>query len=240
MVDEAEVRRGNPSANVVWGNKPTVLVGDFMLAKALGLIQQCGNLELIKAVTDASAKLAEGQVLEVMSKNRMIDVSEETCFSIIEFKTASLLESCGRIGGILSGSKNGSVDALSSYGLNIGMAFQLIDDALDYSSTEEVFGKQVGQDLLEGKMTLPLFYSIEKASNDEKNSLTKILEKDELNEEEIIKLRELVVKYDGVEVTKDVARKYVDNAKTSINPIPTNEYKNSLNLLADFVVERVS
>ena len=240
VVDEAEVRRGNVSANVIWGNKPTVLVGDFMLAKALGLIQECGSPELIKAVTDASAKLAEGQVLEVMSKSRMIDVSEETCFSIIEFKTASLLESCGRIGGILAGSANGSVDALSRYGLNIGMAFQLIDDALDYSSTQEVFGKQVGQDLLEGKMTLPLLYSFEKASNDEKSRLEEILEKEELNEDEITRLRELVDKYDGVGATRDVAREYVDSAKSSINNIPANEYKDSLNSLADFVVNRVS
>jgi len=240
VVDEAEMRRGMVSSNVVWGNKPTVLVGDFMLAKALGLIQSCGNLELIKAVTDASAKLAEGQVLEVMSKNRMIDVSEEICFSIIEFKTASLLESCGKIGGILAGSKNGSINALSNYGLNIGVAFQLVDDALDYSSTEEVFGKRVGQDLLEGKMTLPLLYSMRKATGSEKNRLGKLLEKDELNESEIGKLRNLVKKYNGVEATKDVARVYVDNAKSSINRIPGNEYKDSLYYLADFVVDRVS
>ena len=240
VVDEAEMRRGKTSSNIVWGNKPTVLVGDFMLAKALGLIQSCGNLELIKAVTDASAKLAEGQVLEVMSKNRMIDISEETCFSIIEFKTASLLESCGKIGGILAGSKNGSIKALSGYGLNIGMAFQLVDDALDYSSTEEVFGKQVGQDLLEGKMTLPLLYSMQKATRAEKSRYGKLLEKEELNEKEIVKLRNLVEKYDGVEVTKGVAREYVDNAKSSINRIPGNEYKESLYSLADFVVERVN
>lgn len=99
VVDEAEMRRGKASSNIVWKNKPTVLVGDFMLSKALGLIQSCGNLELIKAVTDASAKLAEGQVLEVMSESKMIDVSEENCFSIIELKTAALIESCGKIGG---------------------------------------------------------------------------------------------------------------------------------------------
>lgn len=240
VVDEAEVRRGKTSSNVVWGNKPTVLVGDFMLAKALGLIQECGSLELIKAVTDASAKLAEGQVLEVMSGKNMIDITEEICFDIMEFKTASLIESCGKIGGILAGSENGYVTALSKYGLNIGLAFQLIDDALDYSSTEDVFGKQVGQDILEGKMTLPLFYSIEKASGDEKSELKAILEKDELEDNEVELLRGVVEKYNGVEATKDVARKYVGIAKESIVNIPSNKYKDSLNHLADFVVDRIN
>ncbi|MGH7886211.1 MAG: polyprenyl synthetase family protein, partial [Thermodesulfobacteriota bacterium] len=144
VVDEATLRRGKPSSNVVWGNKPTVLVGDFMLARALNLLQRCGSLELIKAVTHASAKLAEGQVLEVMSSKNMTDVTEEICFSIIDHKTASLIESCSKVGALLAESKNGAVKALSNYGQNIGIAFQLIDDALDYTSSEKEFGKQVG------------------------------------------------------------------------------------------------
>ena len=240
VVDDAEVRRGKTSSNLEFGNKPTVLVGDFMLAKALGLIQECGNLELIKAVTDASAKLAEGQVLEVMSGKNMIEITEEICFAIMEFKTASLIESCGKIGGILAGSENGNVKALSDYGLHIGLAFQLIDDALDYSSTEEVFGKQVGQDILEGKMTLPLFYSIEKASDNEKEEIKIILDKEEFEETEVDHLRGIVDKYNGVETTKDVARKYITSAKNSINKIPSNQYKDSLSSLADFVVDRIN
>jgi len=240
VVDDAEVRRGKTSSNLAWGNKPTVLVGDFMLAKALGLIQECGNLELIKAVTDASAKLAEGQVLEVMSGKNMAEITEKICFAIMEFKTASLIESCGKIGGILAGTENGNIKGLSDYGLHIGLAFQLIDDALDYSSTEEVFGKQVGQDILEGKMTLPLFYSIEKASDNEKSEIKIILDKEELEDNEVEHLRNIVKKYDGVEITKDVARKYVASAKDSLNEIPSNNYKNSLSSLADFVVDRIN
>ena len=238
VVDDAEVRRGNTSSNVVWGNKPTVLVGDFMLAKALGLIQSCGNLELIKAVTDASAKLAEGQVLEVMSGNSMIETTEDICFSIIEFKTASLIESCGQIGALLSNSENGTKDALGNFGLNIGMAFQLIDDALDYSSTEEQFGKQVGQDLLEGKMTLPLYYSLSKAPADVKPEFANLLEKEELDDAEINKLRNFVSDFEGVEETKKVAKDYIDKAKNSLKSLPNNQYNKSLNLLADFVIER--
>lgn len=240
VVDDAEVRRGKTSSNLEFGNKPTVLVGDFMLAKALALIQQCGNLELIKAVTDASAKLAEGQVLEVMSGKNMVEITEEICFAIMEFKTASLIESCGKIGGILAGSENGNVKGLSDYGLHIGLAFQLIDDALDYSSTEDVFGKQVGQDILEGKMTLPLFYSIDKATGDEKEEIKIILDKEIPEDDEVDHLRNIVEKYNGVEITKDVARKYVASAKDSISHIPSNQYKDSLGHLADFVVDRIN
>ena len=240
VVDDAEVRRGKTSSNLEFGNKPTVLVGDFMLAKALALIQQCGNLELIKAVTDASAKLAEGQVLEVMSGKNMVEITEEICFAIMEFKTASLIESCGKIGGILAGSENGNVKGLSDYGLHIGLAFQLIDDALDYSSTEDVFGKQVGQDILEGKMTLPLFYSIDKATGDEKEEIKIILDKEIPEDNEVDHLRNIVEKYNGVEITKDVARKYVASAKDSISHIPSNQYKDSLGHLADFVVDRIN
>ena len=120
------------------------------------------------------------------------------------------------------------------------MALQLIDDALDYSSTEEVFGKQVGQDILEGKMTLPLFYSVEKASASEKEELKIILDKEELEDNEVEHLRNIVKKYDGVEATKDVARKYVASAKDSLNEIPSNQYKDSLSSLADFVVDRIN
>lgn len=238
VVDDAGIRRGKPSSNVVWGNKPTVLVGDFMLARALGLIQSCGNLELIKAVTDASAKLAEGQVLEVMSGSSMTEITEDTCFAIIEYKTASLIESCGRIGALLANGRNGEAKALAGYGLNIGIAFQLIDDALDYSSTVEKFGKQVGQDLMEKKMTLPLLYSLNRAPSEMRAEFREILEKDEFDEQELMKVRDIVSEFQGVEQTREIAKQYIRKAKEVIEPIPVNPYKDSLGLLADYVIER--
>lgn len=238
VVDEATLRRGKTSSNVAWGNKPTVLVGDFMLAKALSLLQSCGNLELIKAVTDASAKLAEGQVLEVMSGKNMVDVSEEICFSIIDHKTASLIESCGKVGAMLANTGNGSIKALSGYGQNIGIAFQLIDDALDYTSSEKEFGKQVGHDLIEGKMTLPLFYSLEKAPESIQKNARAILEKDNFDNSEVEELRGIVDKFNGVEITYNVASDFISKAKSSLKVIPENSYKDSLNRLADYVVDR--
>ena len=239
VVDEAKLRRGKPSSNIVWGNKATVLVGDFMLAKALSLIQACGDLELIKAVTDAAAKLAEGQVLEVMNVNNMLEINEEVCFGIIENKTASLLESCGTVGAILADVDDGLRRSVGQYGFNIGVAFQLTDDALDYSSTEQEFGKGVGQDLIEGKMTLPLYYSIQKATSSEQTKINKILSDDTVfTEDELSFVRGIVDRYKGVQITNDMAESFVEKAKSSISSLPDSGYKTSLDSLAEYIVER--
>jgi octaprenyl-diphosphate synthase len=238
VVDDANLRRGKTASNVIWGNEASVLVGDFMLARALGLIQSCGNLELIKVVTDAAAKMAEGQVIEIMSEKKMIEVSEKVCFDIIENKTASLIESCGRVGAILAGAPDGVKDALGEYGLNLGIAFQLIDDALDYSANEEEFGKAVGQDLSERKMTLPLVFALKRASNREKSQVIDILQNDGLKKDELFFVLSLIEKYEGIERTKTVGRKFADKAKSAISGLQLNPCKQSLDLLADYVVER--
>ncbi|HML94362.1 MAG TPA: polyprenyl synthetase family protein [Thermodesulfobacteriota bacterium] len=241
VVDEANLRRGRPASNVVWGNKATVLVGDFMLARSLGLIQACGSLELIKAVTDAAARLAEGQVLEVMSASNMLEVSEEVCFGIIENKTASLIESCGRVGAVLAGADEGAKSALSAYGFDIGVAFQLVDDALDYSSTEKEFGKGVGQDLVEGKMTLPLLYSLGQSTEAEREKADAILsDGDGFSDEDLAFVRGLVDKYRGVDRTIDAAKDFIHKARTAASALPENGYKKSLLMLADYVAERKS
>jgi octaprenyl-diphosphate synthase len=237
VIDDASLRRGQTAANVIWGNKASILVGDFILARALSLIYSCGNLELVKAVTDAAAKLAEGQVIEVMSTKEMIEMSEEVCFSIIENKTASLIESCGRVGAILAGAPEETKNALGSYGLNLGIAFQLTDDALDYSATEE-FGKEVGQDLKEGKMTLPLIYALRSAPRREKSEVLKILQSDGFKKEKVDLVLDFVEKYKGVEKTKERATEFAGNAKQAISNLPLNACKRSLDLLADYVVER--
>jgi octaprenyl-diphosphate synthase len=238
VVDDATLRRGKTASNVIWGNEASVLVGDFMLARALGLIQSCGNLELIKAVTDAAAKMAEGQVIEIMSEKKMIEVSEKVCFDVIENKTASLIESCGRVGAILAGAPEDVKGMLGEYGLNLGIAFQLIDDALDYSAAEKEFGKAVGQDLIEGKMTLPIVYALKGASNREKSQVAEILQNDGSKREELDFVFSLVDKYKGVEKTKIAAKEFADKAKEAILDLPANTCKRSLDLLADYVVER--
>jgi len=177
-------------------------------------------------------------VLEVMSANSMVEVSEDICFGIIENKTASLIESCGTVGAILAGAEDSLKHSVGQYGLNIGIAFQLIDDALDYSSSEEEFGKGVGQDLVEGKMTLPLFYSLEEASAPEKTKVNDILVREDFEDDELDFIRDIVERYKGVEKTKVIAKDYIQKARESLSPVPENIYKNSLSKLADFVAER--
>jgi octaprenyl-diphosphate synthase len=238
VVDEADMRRGKKASNVVWGSKASVLVGDFMLARALGLLSSTGSLEVIKTVTDAAAKLAEGQVFEVMVAKNMIEVSEEVCFDIIENKTASLIESCGKVGAILADVNGDTKEALGDYGFNLGIAFQLTDDALDYSANEEEFGKKIGQDLNEGKMTLPLVYALREASAREKSIVMDILQNDGFKKEESDFIMGIVEKYNGVQQTRAVAKEFADKAKRVISSLPQNTFKKSLDLLADHVVER--
>lgn len=239
VVDQAEFRRGNASSNMVWGNKPTVLVGDFMLARGLELIYSCGSLELLRVVSRASSRLAEGHVLEIMSERKMVEISEDFCFSVIDHKTAALIECSTETGALLANTSNGAVKALSHYGHNIGIAFQLIDDALDYCSEENKFGKKTGQDLAERKMTLPLYYSIENAPEHVRRNVIETLDKEEdLDSSEIAEISQLVARYRGVDLTRQRAKEFVVEAKKSLDEIPQNDYRESLGRLADYVAER--
>jgi len=238
VVDDANLRRGRISSNRMWGNKASVLVGDFMLARALELIQSCGNLELIKVVTNAAANLAEGQVLEVMSGLNMMEVSEEVCFGIIENKTASLIESCGKVGAILAGATQEVKDTIGVFCFNLGVAFQLVDDALDYSAEEKEIGKEVGHDLYEKKMTLPLVYAIRDANRREKSKVMNLLQNDNLTNEDLPIILDVVNKYNGVRKTKNAAKNFANKAKKAILGLPDNDYRRSLDLLADYVIER--
>ncbi len=239
VVDQAEFRRGNASSNMVWGNKPTVLVGDFMLARGLELIYSCGSLELLRVVSRASSRLAEGHVLEIMSERKMVEISEDFCFSVIDHKTAALIECSTETGALLANTSNGTVNALSDYGHNIGIAFQLIDDALDYCSEENKFGKKTGQDLAERKMTLPLYYSIETAPEDVRRRVIETLDKEEnLDSSEIAEIADIVDCYRGVDLTRQRAKEFVTNAKKSLDAIVESNYKKRLYQLADYVADR--
>jgi len=219
VVDDASLRRGKTAAKVVWGNDASVLVGDFLLAKALNLINSCGDIALIDSVTRAAERLAEGQVLEVMTSNKLIDYTEALCFNIIEYKTASLIESCGEVGAILAGASSGVRKALGNYGKNLGIAFQIMDDALDYSADEQEFGKTVGQDLQERKITLPLMYALNRARDNEKKRVLRALESDgEMNAEDFRFVFELVGRYGGVIECIKAASDYAEKAKSSNEP----------------------
>ncbi len=241
VVDNGKLRRGNPSSNEVWGNAPTVLVGDFMLAQSINLVQECGSIELVGVVTKAASRLAEGHILEIMSERKMIETSEDACLSIIDHKTAALIECSVETGALLANVSDSLVRTLSLYGHNVGMAFQLIDDALDYCPEENGVGKKTGQDLAERKMTLPLFYSMEKAPEHTRRRIVSTLDREEeLNSSELAEITEIVSRYGGVELTRRRAKEFTVYAKKLLEPVAESEYKKSLNHLADYVVDRDS
>ena len=238
VVDEAELRRGVRSANVVWGNHASVLVGDFLLARALSLMNRCGDTDIIASITRAAGRLAEGQVLEAMSSKRLLPPTEEMCLRIIEYKTASLLESCGEVGAILANASPRSREAVTAYSRNVGFAFQIIDDALDYGADEAEFGKRLGQDIREGKITLPLLYTMERATEEERSRVMDIMGNGVQDEEQTRVVFEMVRQYGGTEICTEVAGRYAEAAKSALETIEDNPFKESLLELADFIVRR--
>ena len=235
VVDGAELRRGRESCNTVWGNKCAVVVGDALVSRAFQLIVSCGgDMSLTKVYSNAVAKVAEGQMIEVMGKKKMMEMNENTCMGIITKKTASLIECCAVMGAILA---REDTEALAGYGLNLGIAFQLADDALDYCSTTDRLGKDAGLDIESAKMTIPLLKSLSRASAGVQADFERKL-RAAPKDEDISLIRRFVADYGGAEETLEAAKSYVMRAKESISFFPFGEYKKSLLMLADFAAER--
>ncbi len=242
VVDNASMRRGAQSSNGIWGNQCSVITGDVFLIRALDLILSCGNISLARIYTAAARRVIEGEMMEIMGKKKMMDMDENTCMRIIREKTASLIECCAVMGGVLAGEENGRTEALGGYGLNLGIAFQLADDALDYCSSTVMTGKDSGIDIEGAKMTIPLLKSISNAPPKVRADFEKRLRAfgkngtDETAETGLVK--QFVADYRGAEDTFKAAKSYVYKAKKSISSFPNGDYKRSLLELADFAAER--
>jgi len=230
IVDEAETRRGKPAAHKIFGNAVSVLTGDYMYATALYLYSQHGNGEMIKRVSQAVRMMAEGQVLELKKVGELID--EETYFEIIDGKTSALFAAAAAVGALASGRLD--ADAFWRFGLHLGRAFQLIDDALDYDGDAQKVGKPVGQDLKEGKTTYPLLSVLDKL---DRQKVREVLLGN--SDGEVEELVSLVRELGGVERTKERAREELNLAREIIRGAPLGgEVADLLEQLVDFVVER--
>ena len=185
VVDLSKDRRGNLTANEVWGNKTSVLVGDFLFSRSFQLMTKYGNMETLKILSDTSVVISEGEVLEI-SNDKNLEMNQDTYFQVINGKTASLFSAACQVGGISGGAKDNEHHALKSFGTNFGMAFQLIDDAIDYSSNKAVMGKNSGDDFKEGKITLPIILAYGRANKQEKDFLQKVIQKPGGNEKNFI------------------------------------------------------
>ncbi|MFC2135683.1 polyprenyl synthetase family protein [Bacteroidota bacterium] len=236
VVDSAEKRRGLPSINAIWKNKIGVLMGDYLLARGLMKAVDGEDFDFLKVITNTVKRMSEGELLQIY-KTKKLDIDEKTYFKIISDKTASLLSTCCEIGARSATTDEEQIQSLSEYGENLGIAFQIRDDILDYIGSASLFGKPLGGDIKEKKLTLPLIYSLEKCEKKEADTILKIIRKG-ANGDGIKKVMEFVQKYKGIDYSVEAAEKYADKAKENISLFPDSDAKTSLTQLIDFVVER--
>ena len=237
VVDKAELRRGSASANSIWGNEACVLVGDFLFTKCFSLMVESGNWEILQTLSNATMLMAEGELEELM-KTKDIFLSEENYLSIIARKTAVLISAATRIGAILGNVSEEKKKALTDFGMDVGIAFQLIDDNLDYTSNQEEFGKKIGIDLQDGKITLPLIFTLSRCNQEEKAFIQKTVESDPITEEAFFDVVTIIERYEGIQYTQKRAKEYIEKAKRRLDRFPNEKVREALYAMADYILER--
>ena len=237
VVDGSGMRRGRPAANTVWGNKPSILVGDFLFSRAFQLMVESGSTEVLAVLANASAVIAEGEVMQLRSSKNLA-ISEADYLTVISAKTAELFAAAAEAGVMIAGASQVHSQALRAYGINLGIAFQLIDDALDYSGRQAVMGKSVGDDFRECKVTLPIILSLLNASEEERRFWRKTIEVSVQEEGDLSRAIEYLERGGALAATVERARRYARDARDALAVAPDGEIKSALAEIADFVVER--
>ncbi len=236
VVDQADKRRGFPSINAIWKNKAAVLLGDYLLARGLMLSVQSKDFDFLETITETVKRMSEGELLQ-LEKSRKLDIDEATYFKVISDKTASLIETCCYVGAMSSSDNPEQREAAKKFGSLLGIAFQIKDDILDYEGTTKVFGKPIGGDIRDKKITLPLIYAMDAAGKSEAKKIIKQI-KQIKQKDSVSSIIDFVVKNDGLKRAQQKAVDLANEAKESLAIFPDSEYKNSLLLLVDFVVNR--
>lgn len=237
VVDSAVLRRGNASANAVWGNEASVLVGDYLFAKSFSIMVRVGDLKILKALSDATTIMAEGEVQQLINTCDL-DLAEENYITVVRNKTAVLIAAACQCGGILGGVSAEAERALADFGMELGIAFQFMDDCLDYVAEESEFGKAKGHDLEEGKVTLPLIQALRGCSAEERARVEAVVEQEVLEEADLALVTALIHRYDGIAYTRQRARQLVETAKARLALFADSPAKSALMELADYVVDR--
>ncbi|MFU8858647.1 MAG: polyprenyl synthetase family protein [Deferrisomatales bacterium] len=237
VVDNADLRRGQESANAVWGNEASVLVGDFLFSKSFSLLVADGDLRILRAMSDATTRMAEGEVLELL-KTSDLETLEQEYLEVVVNKTAVLLAAACEIGALLGDAPEREVAALRGYGMEVGIAFQLMDDCLDYVADESAFGKEVGTDLAEGKITLPLIHALRQCERGEREAVRAVLDKDAVAPEDLVAVTRLIEKFGGIAFTRAQAQGRVARAKELLGGFPPSPEREALEAVADYVVTR--
>lgn len=236
VVDNAETRRNFPSINAVWKNKIAVLMGDYLLARGLMLAVDGNDFDFLRVITNTVKRMSEGELLQI-SKTRKLDIDEETYFRIISDKTASLLSTCCEIGARASTDDENKITAMKEFGENLGIAFQIRDDILDFIGTKNIFGKSLGADIKEKKITLPLIFALKNAPKDESIKIINLLKSKERKTKVDVVIK-FVKMYEGIEYSEKVAMEYSKTALSKLEQFQTSETRLSLESLVSFVIER--
>jgi len=239
VVDESQQRRGRPTANLLWDNQSSVLVGDYLFARAFQIMVETGSLRVLDILSNAAATIAEGEVLQLSSAHNLA-TTEETYLQIIRGKTAALFSAAMEVGGVISDRSDEETQALFTYGDALGIAFQMADDLLDYMGEAAATGKNVGDDFRERKMTLPLIKSIAAADEDERAFWTRTIEKGRQEEGDLERALALFEKHAALEETRKAAYAWADRAKAALSPLPKGEIRETLADLSDYVVARLT
>ena len=237
VVDEAPLRRGRPSANAQWGDDASVLVGDHLYSKSFALLVRDNDRGVMETLARSTVSMTEAEVFQLQLKRSGL-TSEADYMRIITQKTASFMSACCRIGALLGGLPPAQTEALTRYGLDIGVAFQISDDALDFTADQARLGKAIGADLREGKRTLPLIAMLERVAPADADRVRASLRRRTLDAAEIEDIRRLVLEHDGVEYARARAQAFAQAAKTDLDSFAPSEERETLSLVADFVVDR--
>lgn len=237
VVDTSDMRRGRSTANAKWGNAPSVLVGDFLYARAFEMMVELQSLPIMNVLSHATAVIAEGEVMQLMNVKNP-DLSEDQYMVVIHNKTAMLFEAASHSGALLAGASREQENALKDYGKHLGLAFQLVDDVLDYQGDAETMGKNVGDDLAEGKTTLPLIYAMANGSEAERQLIRQAIRKGGLDD--LPKVLDIVKASGAIEYTMTKAKEQAQIARDLLACLPGSEHRQALELLTEVAVARVS
>ncbi|MEL7175430.1 MAG: polyprenyl synthetase family protein [Pseudomonadota bacterium] len=239
VVDESDKRRGRPTANLLWDNTSSVLVGDYLFARSFQLMVETGSLRVLDILANAAATIAEGEVLQLTAA-RDLATDEGVYLKVVRGKTAALFSAATQVGGVIAGVDEEQVQALYDYGDALGVSFQIVDDLLDYAGDPAATGKNLGDDFRERKLTLPVIKAVAKADTEERAFWTRTIEKGDQKDGDLEHAMALMAKYDTLEATRQDALAWAEKAKTAMAKLPENDLRRMLLDLADYVVARVS
>ena len=239
VVDESRQRRGRPTANLLWDNQSSVLVGDYLFSRAFQLMVETGSLRVLDILANASATIAEGEVLQLTASNNLA-TDEAVYLQIVRGKTAALFAAATEVGGVIAGAPQAHVDALREFGDALGVCFQIVDDLLDYSGATDTMGKNVGDDFREGKATLPVIKAVARADADERAFWVRTLEKRRIGDGDLEHALKLIEKHGTLSETRAEAMRWADKARVALRVLPETELRDILDDLLNYVLSRAA